>query len=332
VPRLLIGNLDAEARWAGVALPLRVRRAISALATLMAGLADDGDALWTPEPVAPERVPAIPGVPRLALRSGPVRETVDALWWCNTDATARAVNHRGFALALAMRRGYAHAGAAMVGSLAELDAHLATWRPTGTWVLKAPLSASGRDRLRYRGTPLAGEHRTYAERLLARGEPCLVEPWVDRLSDFGVTERGTHQLEVDPAGVFRGITLGERVEEPALEAAYAAVRAALADAGYDGRAGIDAYRWRDELGHERLQPLSEINARHTFAHVAHALANRVRAALQLGPGPSSLRIAAGSATATPGPGVRAIPLLEPGADEATRAWLELGEPLGPAQG
>jgi hypothetical protein len=331
--RTLVANLDVEARWAGVALPLRVRRAVSAAGTLMAAaFGQPGDRLWTPEPVAPERIPAIPGAPRVELCSGarPDPDDPRALWWGRPDSVARGVNHRTFAYALARARGIAHDGAALVANLDQLDAHLAAWRPSGTWVLKAPLSASARDRLRHRGHPLTGEHRTYAQRLLTRSDVCLVEPWVDRLADFGVTEHGVHRLVVDPAGVFRGVAIGEPLHQPALEGTYAAARDALARAGYAGPAGIDAYTWRDGAGRERLHPLSEINARHTFAHVAHALAARVRSALELAPGPVSLRIAAGAPGVPPAGARRIVPLLQPGDADSTCAWLELTSPPDPA--
>jgi hypothetical protein len=46
---------------------------------------------------------------------------------------------------------------------------------------------------------------------------------------------------------------------------------ALREAGYRGPFGIDAFRWRDAAGAVHLHPLCEINARLTFAHIAHAL-------------------------------------------------------------
>jgi hypothetical protein len=75
--RLLVANLDAESEMRGVAdpraaLPRRVAVLLSALGTLLRAFARDGDRLWTPLPVARERVPEVAGLPRPALLDGPL--------------------------------------------------------------------------------------------------------------------------------------------------------------------------------------------------------------------------------------------------------------------
>jgi len=84
--------------------------------------------------------------------------------------------------------------------------------------------------------------------------------------------------------------------------------------GYRGPFGIDAYQYRDKSGRVALNPLSEINARMTFGHVARRLAealNRPRLVLRVGSGSTAA-----------GPGI--LPLLDPGHDDRTVAWVEAG--------
>jgi len=65
--------------------------------------------------------------------------------------------------------------------------------------------------------------------------------------------------------------------------------------------------------------LSEVNARRTFGHVAAELAARVRPVLGLNvEDPVTLRFGAGA------PPDGTIPLLLPGSDDDTSAWLDVG--------
>jgi hypothetical protein len=137
-------------------------------------------------------------------------------------AVVAAVNHRSFCLQVQRLLGCALPGACMVGSMAELEAHLAAaggrggwWAgdggalgdgdcdggsdgdhggrgggDCGDWVVKAPLSAAGRARVIVRQVQEpAGlrrpEVRRSVERLFARHGPLLFEPWLARYADIG---------------------------------------------------------------------------------------------------------------------------------------------------
>lgn len=308
---LLVANLDCEGSWSGGAAPgTAVRARIAALGTAMRAFAHPGDRLWTPVPVDPRRLPAIPGVPPVTLTCGPLDPGAGpVLPWGQTDevaagasdrpppfgpvadpAVARRCNEHGFAWTLAARRGWLLPGARAVTSVAELEAHLAAGGAeagAGAWVARAPWSASGRERLRRRGA-LDGASRTRLERLLAGHQRLYFEPWVERLADAGccgfvagngrVELRPVHGLDNDPGGVFRGISIGatpglEPGEVERIAEAAAAAGAHLAAVGYRGPFGIDAYVWSDGAS-RRLQPMSEINARLSFGWVAGALARR----------------------------------------------------------
>lgn len=76
--RLIIANLDCEQTWAGAAadaLPLRLRRELAALGTLLRVFAREGDVVWTPLPVRADRLATVTAgtlrLPLPALRCGP---------------------------------------------------------------------------------------------------------------------------------------------------------------------------------------------------------------------------------------------------------------------
>lgn len=279
----LLANLDCEARWAGVALPAAVRARISLYATLFAACApgDDHD-IWLPAAIDAGRLCRVPGYapPRPRVGAPP---RVDLAW---ADPAARAANDRSATLAIAQALGVALAGARTVASIDELDAHAsaidAHAGALGPWIAKARWTAAGRDRVRATGRP-EGEARAAVSRLLARHGPLVIEPWLDRVDDFGtcgtigdeLSLLPSHRLRTDQRGGFLGIELdGVPADvEAALQATARAAATRLAATGYRGPFAIDAFRYRDPRG-THLHPLCELNARYTFGWIAHALARR----------------------------------------------------------
>jgi hypothetical protein len=265
----------------------------------------------------------------------------DSLWQLRPDPEiARRCNDRRYCLQIAQELGMALPGAAVLSSMDELMEHLDQgsheYGHEGTWVLEAPFSASGRLRLRRRGCTLDHAARARAARLFAAFGELVFQPWMDRVLDAGCvgviagTERWRllppHGLDIDHAGVFRGVTVGtpEQWTVPAMAgaAADAALRARevaaevarrLARDGYRGPFGIDGFVFRDHRGQLRVHAMCEINARLSFGFVAHALA-RAHAG-----GRVRLRLGSGAAPASPS----VIPLLGPGRGDPTSAWLEL---------
>lgn len=312
-PTVIIhANLDVEARWANVTLPRAVRERISLLGALVAALAplpSDACEVWTPAPIDRARLLGFPI--RAAHVGAPPRAD---LAWARTDDVARAVNDRRFALAL----GLALPGTCVVHSLSDLDDHLRAFDPpqTRAWIVKAPLTAAGRDRHRAVG-PLVGEGRARVANLLARAGALVFEPYCERIADFGacatvdadgqVHALAPHGLAVDARGGFVGIARPAADLAPdeatTLAATVTRVGAALAARGYAGPFAIDAFAYRDPVTHaRRFHPLCEINARYSFGWIARALG-----ATQLGlAGP-------------PPPGARV--LIAPTAHDPTTAWL-----------
>jgi hypothetical protein len=239
--------------------------------------------VWVPAPVDPARLCAHPGWTPPALCTGDP-PAIDLAW---ADPAARDANDRSRTLAIAGALGVALPGARVVGSLAELDAQLAGFagRP---WICKARWTAAGRDRARGAGDRLDGELRTRIARMLARLGPLVFEPWLDRVADFGVcgeigaagevSVQDPHRLVTDPRGGFLGIALAPPADPGiagALRAtALAAAGRLAAQTGYRGPFAIDAFVYRDG-GADRLHPLCELNARHSFGWIARGLARRL---------------------------------------------------------
>jgi hypothetical protein len=313
--RRILANLLAEDDLAGhrrTSLPRTVLETVARMAPLLRVFAREGDRLWSPAPIGPgldesgplrdlppvEEVLAWCETPEaMAHRGGPRLPAAiswdtplrDLLWQLPTPppAVVAAVHHRAFCLQVAREIGCALPGARMVESLAELDRVLRTAPPA--WVVKAPLSASGRSRYIERASPAwtGPKARRTVERLFEHHGPLLFEPWMERTEDFGVSTLlgpsdlrivGIHGQQVDRKGQFAGIDLhpdlSDQDRDQLLETVEA-VASSLRRAGYVGPFGIDAWRYRRADGSIRLHPLGEINARMTFGLVEWATAERL---------------------------------------------------------
>ena len=328
--RRIVGNLTCEEDWRRLlrpgpkqTLPRRVLEAVSGAATLLRVFAVEGDRLCTPLPVDPARVCEVSGLPRPILESCEMRTLPpadDEVVWGRVDEISARVNHRCFALKVAQELGCALPGARMVESTAVLAEHLAATGLT-RWVVKAPLSAAGRERHieRCAGGLHNPQTRQSLDGLFARHGPLLFEPWLRRTEDLGCTAflytedprlASFHRQLVDEDGRFHGIELLPlSAIDFELIRTVEQVGEALRRAGYVGPFGVDAWRYRDESGTVRLNPLGEINARMTFGLVALALAERLG---------SSGRLVFGRRIPA-GPSI--VPLLLPG-DSGPAAWWE----------
>jgi hypothetical protein len=311
-------------------LSAAARRAAAAAGARLRVFCRAGDRLWLPAALDPGRLPELGRLPRPVLEHGPPEALAPAsallAWgegpgaaalrerwgielpgpggepagaplheavWCLPVAPPEVVArvaHRGFCLELAQERGWALPGARLVSGPGEIE----TGVTPGAWVVKAPFSAAGRERLVGAGPEALSDRRVRRrlERLFARHGSLLLEPWVERTADFGaagfVTPEATrlvtvHRQEVGRDGAFRRIRPGGVGEAPSglgpgerdlLETAFHTAARALRAAGYAGPFGIDAFRWRRAGGGESFHPLCEINPRLTFGLVARALAER----------------------------------------------------------
>ena len=171
------------------------------------------------------------------------------------------------------------AGARWVTSTADLLRH---GTDLDAWVLKAPHSVAGRDRIL--GWQVEGPSalRNRGGAFLERHGCALLEPWVNRtrdasawgiVTDDGVYVGGWHRLTIDGGGSVDAIRRAEAGDPlgDTLLAALPDVGAALHEADYRGPFGVDGYAWEDADGREQLQAVGEINARMSFSMVAGAL-------------------------------------------------------------
>ncbi len=283
---IIYANLDQEARWARTTLPQRVLERISAAATLLASFAPEGESvvLHLPAAIDPARVQFA----NVEVRTG-VPPHWDVAW---AKPTAQEANDRRLSLQLGHDLGVALPGSRMITSVDDLVAHLAADGAAAgferRWVCKAPLSAAGRDRAHGQGEVVDGEVRVHLGRMLEKFGALTFEPWLDRMIDLGICVQlrpdGTlhvdrpHTLISDSRGHFLGID----IVEPALtEAEHAelgrvvhAAGSKLHGVGFTGAFTLDAFVYRDH-GVRKLHPLCELNARHTFGHVARALHARL---------------------------------------------------------
>ncbi|MDA8018003.1 MAG: hypothetical protein MPN21_11200 [Thermoanaerobaculia bacterium] len=330
----IVANLDAESDWQALLDPQRPRRhltrraldLVSGFGTLLRAWADarEPGTLWTPNTVDPARLTDRLPVPRLSSTSE-ARPTAPDLEWGQLDRVSARVNHRRFAFELSHSLGIQLAGSRWVENLEDLRRAVST---LDRWVAKTPLSAAGRERVFGRHVPDDSTERRL-HNLLSRCDGLLVEPWLDRIEDFGVLLEidaggsrfvSSHRQVVDTSGGFLGIDW--QAEEPSEVSVWSeqlgttarTVGEALSREGYRGPAGIDVWAWRGEAGSVELNSLAEINARLSFGWVARQIGirlDRTRVCLRLG---SAQQLAAA--------GSRAEPLLLPDTAGHGAAWLK----------
>jgi len=156
-----------------------------------------------------------------------------------------------------------------------------------TAVVKAPFATAGRGALRFstRSPELSPSEQGWLKRAVTENA-VVVAPWRDRIADLSV------QLDIDPDPTIDpvlGVTgllcdshgryRGNLVNAPddahgchhlLLEVARR-IAAIVRVHGHLGPAGIDAMVFVDASGQIRLQPVLEINPRHTMGHLALGL-------------------------------------------------------------
>ncbi len=179
------------------------------------------------------------------------------------------------------------------GRVARTEAELEALGAPGM-VLKAPYSTAGRGLKRWERPDRPG----WARRVLAEQGALVVEPWEERVVDLSVqfTVGGTLKIQpwsrflVDAQGRYRGACVGRQLEgldrdvlrwirstdpQAELERVIRPLAAAMAERGFSGFAGIDAYVARTPGGY-RLRRLVELNPRVTMGRIAAAVGRRVR--------------------------------------------------------
>lgn len=273
MPRAWVLNFDAEYELEarGRYTPTNAMRAqVRALTAQVAPTLPRGDVVldpdaprdargfepraWSPTP----RAIAILRAAGLDLRGAPPLEVL-----------AR-VNERGFASALADPDELP--GVIRATTLEEIEAHVAKPGPSGAWLLKRAFAVAGRGQRPVHPGPLSAEDRAFVSASLAKHGAIHVEPRVPivrELSVHGWVDAAVRLGSIREQELARGaFVASKRVDDslPAalrdpLERTASRVGEALAEAGYHGPFGVDAFEWQDRQ-ERRLRALSEINARY----------------------------------------------------------------------
>lgn len=306
MPRLFFSNLQFERQIAGdrQTLPVELEARTAELAACWLPVCEPGDWIWCPRPVPHsfwERMSAL-GLPLVESASA-IADVPAGLelapWGWSRDAQrfARQVdaqsdapppaaviqaNSRRFALELEQRWNCGLERAQGVTSLVELEQVLRSVGPEERWVLKAEFSSAARERIVCTGATPNSTSAHWIRKRLAAGACLCFEPWVERIDEAGLQWtapkhgapilEGVTTLLTDSLGQYQGSVFGLTGEAlarwgPALDVTRRAV-AELQQLGYFGQVGIDAMRYRDAHGDERLRPLQDINARWTMGRLA----------------------------------------------------------------
>ncbi len=206
-------------------------------------------------------------------------------WRINTPPldVVRRANGRGFSFGLEQEFDCGPDGATVVESLDELDTAIGQADgDEGRWVVKAEFGMSARERILGQELEFTEADRNWIRKRLASDGRVYFEPWLDRVAEAGLqftvntdgdaTFDGAPLLLTDPQGRYLGsrFALDAQFDEAWTEAIDVGLQAAarLAESGYFGPLGIDAMRYRDASGVERLRPLQDINARYTMGAIA----------------------------------------------------------------
>lgn len=168
------------------------------------------------------------------------------------------------------------------------------------WIVKAPWSTAGRDRLRLLGGGGLTQKASEAiEQFLHKQGSVVVEPWLERVIDFSLQydmqsdclrRRGIVVLENTPQGQFKKATVADRftdfLEEEVRRKLFEggsrkgllfelledrlepALQTWLKSFCYEGPLGVDCFFYRDGDQEVRWKPVVEINPRYTMGRVA----------------------------------------------------------------
>ncbi|MBT4864608.1 MAG: hypothetical protein HON53_05715 [Planctomycetaceae bacterium] len=285
-----------------------VQRLQHELAAIWPAVADDGDFIWLPAPVEAgffeESTTA--GLPQIfpVVNAADVDVPVEACPWGWTDDIRKQcegngwkfaappqevigeVNSRRFSLELERSWGIGLEGAAVIRNVDELRAAIERMPAhVDRWVVKAEFGMSARERILGRGRELDEQTVNWLRNRTGADEVAVIEPWVERLEEAGLqftvpwsgvpVFEGIAVLLCDSAGQYRGSRFAQDVETelrwmPAIETGMRVARF-LKQLGYFGPLGIDAMRFRDADGKERMRSVQDINARHSMGRLALGL-------------------------------------------------------------
>ena len=243
--RLFVGNFDFEQELSCESRrppSAALRRMSAERAVAWIALADDGDWIWTPEPIAETfwESLAIHGLPRVRgvvdwnSVTASVSEVVawGSLPWTRainreasypSEPAVRQANSRVWSFALEQQLGVALPGAArlervedVVAAVRRLDADFGEPVAEQGWVIKANFGMAARERLLGRGGTLSVAQQNWLRRRLDADGALFFEPWLRRRAEVGIQWTlpplghgqpmlvGLTPLQCDSQGGYRG--------------------------------------------------------------------------------------------------------------------------------
>lgn len=215
MPRLFVGNFDFEQELAsGSHRPSSraLRRMSAERAVCWISLAEDGDWIWTPEPIAEDfweslaaqGLPRVHGVVDWKSVTASVSEVI--AWGClpwtrafnramayPTDSAVLHANSRTWSFALEHQMGVALPGAARLERIEEFSEtvrrsadELGESAAEHGWVIKANFGMAARERLLGNGPMLNSAQQNWICRRLATNGAVFFEPWLRRRAEVGI--------------------------------------------------------------------------------------------------------------------------------------------------
>ncbi len=308
--RLFLGNFHFESElaaargWNPAASLLRMsaERVPSWIA-----LAEEGDLIWTPEPIADSfwESLAAQGLPRVCSLNEPPEEEFELVPWGwsprsrmlgsrtsqPSDEAVRLGNSRNWSFELEQQLGVALPGAVRVERIEEIAdvvrrsaSQFGEAESEHAWVIKANFGMAARERVLGRGPTLTITNERWLQRRLQSEGAVFFEPWLRRRAEVGIQWtlpkaghgqpelQGVTPLLTDKQGGYRGseFSLDATVPTEWQREVEVTQQAALRlqQLGYFGPLGIDAAIYEDLTGRALARPLQDINARYTMGRLA----------------------------------------------------------------
>ncbi len=270
-------------------------------------LAEEGDLIWTPEPIADSfweslAAQGLPRVRSLSQRPAEEFELVPWGWSLSTrklgghtpqpsDDAVRLGNSREWSFELERQLGVALPGAARIERIEEVadvvrrsSSQFGEPDAEHAWVIKANFGMAARERVLGRGPMLTITNERWLQRRLQSDGAVFFEPWLRRRAEVGIQWtlpksghgqpelQGITPLLTDKQGGYRGSEFSLDAIVPT-EWQYAVdvtqqTAWRLQQLGYFGPLGIDAAIYEDSTGRALARPLQDINARYTMGRLA----------------------------------------------------------------
>lgn len=308
--RLFLGNFHFESELAAASgwnpasslLRMSAERVPSWIA-----LAEEGDLIWTPEPIPHSFWESLTtqGLPRVRSVNEPPKKEFELVPWGWSHSTrrlgfrtsqpsseaVRLANSREWSFELEQQLGVALPGAARIERIEEVAdvvrrsaSQFSEPESEHAWVIKANFGMAARERVLGRGPMLTITNERWLQRRLQSDGAVFFEPWLRRRAEVGIqwtlpkSGQGQPELQgitpllTDKQGGYRGSEFSRDVTIPsewecAVEITQQVAKS-LQQLGYFGPVGIDAAIYEDSAGRIITRPLQDINARYTMGRLA----------------------------------------------------------------